>query len=157
MAEQSFNLDRIDVRILRELSRNGRITSIDLSNRVGLSPTPTARRVRRLERVGIISGYSARIDEVALGFDVSVFVSVRLDRQVDDALATFERAIAEFPEVVDCWLMTGDRDYLLRVVTENMRDFEKFLVGKLTRVDGVASIQSSIPLRRVKAGLARTP
>ena len=157
MRDLSVNLDQIDIRILRELSRNGRITSIDLSNRIGLSPSPTTRRVRRLEGAGVISGYSARIDEVALGFDVSVFVSVRLDRQVDDALATFERAIAAFPEVVDCWLMTGDRDYLLRVVTENMREFERFLVGKLTKVDGVASIQSSIPLRRVKAGLARTP
>ena len=96
------------------------------------------------------------IDEAALGFAVSVFVSVKLDKQVDDALATFEAAIAQFPEVVDCWLMTGNRDYLLRVVTTGLAAFEQFLVGRLTKVRGVASIESSIPLRRVKAGIARS-
>ena len=129
----------------------------DLSERIGLSTTPTARRVRRLERAGIITGYAALIDETALGFDVSVFVSVQLERQVDDALARFEAAVREFPEVVDCWLMTGDRDYLLRIATTGLKEFEEFLVGRLTRVPGVASIQSSIPLRRVKQGGARIP
>ncbi len=129
----------------------------DLSERIGLSTTPTARRVRRLEKAGIITGYAALIDETALGFDVSVFVSVQLERQVDDALATFEAAVREFPEVVDCWLMTGDRDYLLRIATTGLKEFEEFLVGRLTRVPGVASIQSSIPLRRVKQGGARIP
>jgi Lrp/AsnC family leucine-responsive transcriptional regulator len=128
-----------------------------LSEQIGLSPTPTARRVQRLETAGAITGYGARIDEAALGFDISVFVSVQLDKQIDDALEAFESAILQFPEVVDCWLMTGNRDYLMRVVTTNLRDFETFLVGKLTKVDGVASIESSIPLRRVKSAYARTP
>ncbi len=128
-----------------------------LSEQIGLSPTPTARRVQRLESVGAITGYGARIDEAALGFDVSVFVSVQLDKQVDDALAAFESAILQFPEVVDCWLMTGNRDYLMRVVATNLSDFEAFLVGKLAKVEGVASIESSIPLRRVKSAHARTP
>lgn len=129
---------------------------VELSERVGLSPTPVARRIRRLEQVGIICGYAALIDEAALGFDVSVFVSVKLDKQVDDALARFEKAISTFPEVVDCWLMTGNRDYLLRVVTTGLGEFEQFLVGRLTKVGGVAAIESSIPLRRVKAGIARS-
>lgn len=154
---ESVSLDEFDVRILRLLGEQGRISVQDLSDQIGLSPTPTARRVRRLEEGGIITGYGARIDEAALGLDVSVFVSVQLDRQVDDALVKFETAIAGFPEVVDCWLMTGDRDYLMRIATTGLRDFEAFLVGKLTKVDGVASIQSSIPIRRVKAGGARTP
>lgn len=149
--------DVFDIRILRHLGEQGRISVQDLSDQIGLSPTPTARRIRRLEDAGVITGYGARIDEAALGFDVSVFVSVQLDRQVDDALVKFEAAISGFPEVVDCWLMTGDRDYLMRVATTGLRDFEAFLVGKLTKVDGVASIQSSIPIRRVKAGGARTP
>jgi len=156
MAE-SDTIDQFDILILRALSRDGRISLQDLSERIGLSTTPTARRVRRLETAGIITGYAALIDETALGFDVSVFVSVQLERQVDDALATFEAAVQQFPEVVDCWLMTGDRDYLLRIATTGLKEFEEFLVGRLTRVPGVASIQSSIPLRRVKQGGARIP
>ncbi|UWP90731.1 Lrp/AsnC family transcriptional regulator [Aliiroseovarius crassostreae] len=153
----TVQLDPFDIQILRRLSADGRISVQDLSDGIGLSPTPTARRVRRLEQVGIITGYGARIDEAALGFDVSVFVSVQLDKQIDEALVKFETAIASFPEVVDCWLMTGDRDYLMRVATTGLRDFEAFLVGRLTKVEGVASIQSSIPIRQVKAGYARTP
>lgn len=150
------NLDEFDVRILRMLSRDGRIPVQALSDAVGLSPTPVARRLRRLEEAGIVKGYTAVIDEHALGFETSVFVSVKLERQIDNALSTFETAIAAFPEVVDCWLMTGNRDYLLRVVTRSMSEFEAFLVGRLTKVPGVAEIESSIPLRRVKSALART-
>ncbi len=154
---ETDKIDQFDIHILRVLSREGRISLQDLSERIGLSTTPTARRVRRLETAGIITGYSALIDETALGFDVSVFVSVQLERQVDDALAAFEAAVQQFPEVVDCWLMTGDRDYMLRIATTGLKEFEEFLVGRLTRVPGVASIQSSIPLRRVKQGGARIP
>ncbi|MDE0208968.1 MAG: Lrp/AsnC family transcriptional regulator [Boseongicola sp.] len=154
---ESATFDQIDTRILRVLLVDGRISMQHLSEQIGLSPTPTARRVQRLESVGAITGYGARIDEAALGFDVSVFVSVQLDKQVDDALAAFESAILQFPEVVDCWLMTGNRDYLMRVVATNLSDFEAFLVGKLAKVEGVASIESSIPLRRVKSAHARTP
>lgn len=153
----SSNLDVFDIRILRALAQDGRLTVQALADRIGLSATPTARRLRALEDAGIVTGYRAVIDESALGFDVSVFISVQLDRQVDDALARFESQIATFPEVVDCWLMTGNRDYLLRVVTRNLRDFEQFLTGRLTKINGVASIESSIPLRRVKSGAARTP
>lgn len=151
------NIDTYDAAILRALAQDGRMTINDLSDRVGLSPSPVARRLRQLEDRGIIAGYAAVIDEAALGYAVSVFVSVKLDRQVDDALARFEAAIADFPEVVDCWLMTGNRDYLLRIVTTGLSEFERLLVGKLTKVPGVASIESSIPLRRVKAGHARLP
>ena len=150
-------IDAYDAAILRALAKDGRMTINDLSERVGLSPSPVARRLRQLEDSGIIAGYAAVIDEAALGYAVSVFVSVKLDRQVDDALAKFEAAIADFPEVVDCWLMTGNRDYLLRIVTTGLSEFERLLVGKLTKVPGVASIESSIPLRRVKAGRARLP
>ncbi|MCR8726096.1 Lrp/AsnC family transcriptional regulator [Frigidibacter sp. ROC022] len=149
-------MDEFDRRIVKALRDNGRISLQELSETVGLSPTPVSRRVRRLEDSGVISGYSALIDEASLGFGVSVFVSIKLDRQVDEALARFEAAIAEFPEVVDCWLMTGNRDYLLRIATEGLREYEEFLVGRMSRVRGIASMESSIPLRRVKAGFART-
>lgn len=150
------NLDSIDRRIVRVLREDGRISLLELAASVGLSPTPIARRVRRLEESGVITGYAALIDETTLGFGVSVFVSIKLDRQVDEALVTFEKAIAEFPEIVDCWLMTGNRDYLLRVATEGLAQFEQFLVGRMSKVPGIASMESSIPLRRVKGGIART-
>ncbi|WP_119308715.1 Lrp/AsnC family transcriptional regulator [Cohaesibacter haloalkalitolerans] len=154
---ENVNLDKFDLQILRLLRSDGRLSVQALAEAIGLSPTPTARRLKRLEECGVIKGYSALIDESALGFDVTVFVSVQLDRQVDNALAQFEAAIKTFPEVVDCWLMTGNRDYLIRVVTRDLKDFEHFLVGRLTKVPGVANIESSIPLRRIKEGLARTP
>lgn len=149
-------IDEIDRRILRRLQVDGRMSVQQLSESVGLSPTPTARRLRVMEEAGVITGYRAIIDEASLGFHVSVFVSVRLDRQIDGALAAFEAAVRIFPEVVDCWLMTGNRDYLLRVSTGNLAEFETFLVGRLTKVPGVASIESSIPLRRVKSDMVRT-
>ncbi len=148
-------IDEIDRRILRSLQRDGRMTVQQLSDEVGLSPSPCARRVRMLEEAGIIKGYAAVIDEARLGFGVSVFVSVKLDRQVDDALKNFEARVKSYPEVVDCWLMTGTRDYLIRIATEGLAEFEAFLTGKLTRIEGVSSIESSIPLRRVKAASAR--
>ena len=148
-------IDEFDRKILRALQQDGRLTILELSDRVGLSPSPVSRRLKALEEAGLIGGYTALIDEAKLGYNVSVFVSVRLDRQVDEGLAAFETAIEAFPEVVDCWLMTGNQDYLLRVVTTDLAAFEQFLVGKLTRAPGVASLESSIPLRRVKAGVSR--
>lgn len=148
-------LDDIDRRILRQLQADGRMSIQQISDGIGLSPTPVARRVRALEDRGIITGYRAIVDEEAMGYGFSVFVSVRLDRQMDSALAAFETAIGQLPEVVDCWLMTGNRDYLLRVATSGLREFETFLVGRLTRIPGVAAIESSIPLRRIKSDALR--
>ena len=148
-------IDAIDRRILQALQREGRLTQLELADQVGLSPSPCARRVKRLESEGYIRGYSALIDEEKLGFGFSIFVSVRLDKQVDERLLNFEAAITQCPEVVDCWLMTGSFDYLLRVAVTDLHEFERFLTANLTRIDGVASIESSIPLRRVKEHAAR--
>ncbi|MCZ0962997.1 Lrp/AsnC family transcriptional regulator [Paracoccus benzoatiresistens] len=148
-------LDRIDRRILAELQRDGRLSRQELSERVGLSPTPCLRRMRMLEEEGVITGFTVLVDETQVGFGFSVFVSVKLDRQVDDQLVAFEKAIALCPEVVDCWLMTGSRDYLLRIAVANLREFEQFLTGKLTKVPGVASLETAIPIRRVKGHQAR--
>lgn len=148
-------IDEIDRNILRVLKTDGRIGVAELATRVGLSQSPVSRRLQRLEERGIITGYAAMIDEAALGFGISVFVSVKLERQVDDAIAKFERAVRLLPEVVDCWLMTGNRDYLLRIAASGLPEFERFLTTSLTRIDGVASIESSIPLRRVKGDQAR--
>ncbi len=154
---ETANLDEFDLRILRLLREHGRMPLQELADHVGLSPTPVGRRVRNLETAGIITGYAALIDEAALRFPVSVFVSVKLDRQIDRDLAEFETAIQSFPEVVDCWLMTGNRDYLLRVATDGLAGFEDFLTRRLTKLSCVANIESAIPIRRVKAGVCREP
>ncbi|MGB0359254.1 MAG: Lrp/AsnC family transcriptional regulator [Litorivicinaceae bacterium] len=148
-------LDGIDGKILKALQRDGRLSQLELAEEVGLSPTPCARRVKKLEADGYIRGYTALIDEEKLGFGFSIFVSVRLDKQIDDRLVTFEEAVARYQEVVDCWLMTGGFDYLLRVAVSDLHEFERFLTRKLTKIEGVASIESSIPLRRVKESVAR--
>lgn len=129
----------------------------ELSAVVGLSPSPCSRRLKALEDSGYIRGYCALIDERKIGYTVSVFVSVQLDRQIDDALETFEASVSACPEVVDCWLMTGNRDYLLRIATKDLAGFEHFLTQTLTRIPGVSSIESSIPLRRVKFDICRAP
>jgi Lrp/AsnC family leucine-responsive transcriptional regulator len=149
------SIDRIDHMILRALRDDARLTTQELSDRVGLSPSPCARRIRRLEGEGYISAYRAVVDEGAMGFGFSVFVSVRLDRQVDQRLQGFEARIRDCSEVVDCWLMTGSFDYLLRVAVADLHEFEAFLTGRLTKIPGVASIESSIPIRRVKNDAAR--
>lgn len=149
-AKSQRQLDQIDQRILNELQKNGRISHQELADVVGLSATPCARRVRALEDEGYIAGYTALIDERRLGFGFSVFISVKLERQIEEQLHRFESAIRACPEVVDCWLMTGNRDYLIRVVVRDLEDFEKLLTGKLTKFPGVASLESSIPIRRLK-------
>ncbi len=103
----------------------------------------------------MIKGYSAQIDEAKMGFGFSVFVSVRLDQQVDGRLEEFEGNVRRYSEIVDCWLMTGSFDYLLRVAVADLDEFETFLTGRLTKIPGVASIESSIPIRRVKNQISR--
>ena len=148
-------MDSLDHRILRELQAEGRLSHQELADRIGLSASPCARRVRKLETEGYITGYGAEIDETKLGFSFSVFISVRLDRQIDDRLVAFEREVGRCPEVVDCWLMTGSFDYLLRVSVRDLEEFEHFLTRRLTKQPGVASLESSIPIRRVKRTAAR--
>lgn len=145
-----IGLDAIDVRILDRLQRDGRISNVDLARDVGLSPSPCLRRVRDLEEAGLIDRYAAILDQRKAGLDLSVFVQVTLERQIETALETFERTIAERPEVMECYLMTGDADYLLRVVVADVTAYERFLKNHLTRIPGVASIKSSFALNRVK-------
>lgn len=149
------SVDHIDQKILKELQADASRSHQTIGELAGLSPSPCSRRIRIMEAEGIIEGYSARVDENRLGFSLSVFVSVKLDRQIDNNLVSFERGVALCPEVVDCWLMTGNRDYLLRVAVADLSEFEDFLTQRLTRLQGVASIESSIPIRRVKGQLSR--
>lgn len=142
-------LDPTDRRILAALAEDGRASLRDLAERVGLSQTPLLRRVRRLEQDGVIAGYGARLDERKLGQAISVYVAVTLATQSEEALATFEREIVKAPEVMSCFLMTGGSDYMLRVVVGSLDAYEGFLTRTLTRIAGVAHIQSSFALRAV--------
>ena len=143
-------MDAIDMRILNELQQEGRLSNQELAARVGLSASPCLRRVNKLEKDGIIQRYAAVVDQAKVGIPVSVFVSVKLERQREDVMARFEAAIAGYPQVVECYLMTGSRDYLLRVVTKDLVAYERFLKDTITRIDGVASIESSFALNQVK-------
>ncbi|MCH8196757.1 MAG: Lrp/AsnC family transcriptional regulator [Proteobacteria bacterium] len=144
------DLDAIDRRILDRLQENGRISNVELANDVGISSSPCWRRVRELEKRGVISGYVALVDAAAVGLPVSVFVQVTLERQIEAALETFEAAVKERPEVMECYLMTGDADYLLRVVVSDLPTYEAFLKDHLTRIPGIANIKSSFALNQVK-------
>lgn len=144
------DLNEIDRKILMVLQSDGRISLSDLSGKVNLSPSPCLRRIRRLERSGIISRYVAVLDQAKVGLPVSVFVSIKLESQRVEALERFKRAIAKWPEVLECYLMTGPRDYLLRIVAADVGAYEQFLKQKLTRIDGVASIDSSFALEQTK-------
>ncbi|MFG1462371.1 Lrp/AsnC family transcriptional regulator [Xanthobacter sp. DSM 24535] len=143
-------MDLLDRKILSALQEDGRITIAELAARVGLSSSPCLRRVRHLEEEGLITRYVAVLDQRAVGLPVSVFVSIKLERQREDALDAFAAAIRHWPEVLECYLMTGQRDYLLRVVVADLESYERFLKQKLTRVEGIASIESSFALEQVK-------
>ena len=143
-------LDAIDRQILTHLQRNARMSNARLAERVGLSPAPCLRRIRALEEAGIIRDYVALVDSRAVDRAVTVFIEIRLDLQVKDRLDILERAIREWPEVLECNLMTGDADYLLRVAVPDVDAYEHFLRDKLTRLEGVASIKSSFALKQVK-------
>ena len=143
-------LDAIDRRILEHLQDNARISNVDLATRVGISASPCWRMVRELEESGVISNYVTLIDAASVGLMVSVFVNVSLERQVERELDVFQKAIRERPEVMECYLMTGEADFLLRVVVPDLMAYERFLMDHLTRVPGIASIKSSFALKQVK-------
>jgi Lrp/AsnC family leucine-responsive transcriptional regulator len=143
-------LDATDRRILGELQAHARISNVDLAAKVHLSPSPCLARVRALEQAGVISRYAALLDPLKLGLGVSVFIRVRLETQGEQALETFEAAVRDCPEVMECYLMTGDSDYLLRVLVPDIEAVQHFIVKRLAKVPGVANIQSSFALKQVK-------
>lgn len=157
-------LDQIDRGILVALQENARIPNLELAHAVGLSPSPCSRRVKALEEAGVIRRYATLIDPAAVGLPVSVFISVTLERQAETELEVFEREMARLPEVMECYLMTGDADYLLRVVVPDLDTYKRFLMDHLTRIPGVSNIRSSFALKQVQyrtalplVGAAETP
>ncbi len=145
-----LKLDRIDHKILDSLQNDARITNVELAKKAGLSPSPCLQRVRALEKSGLISRYVTLLNPLALGLTVSVFIQVSLEKQVERALEVFEKAIQSRPEVMECYLMTGDADYLLRVVVPDVQSLERFIVNYLSKIPGIASIKSSFSLKQVK-------
>ncbi len=143
-------LDAIDWAILSLLQDDARLSNVDLAKAVGLSPSPCLARVRALEEAGYISRYVSLLDPRRIGLTVSVFIQVALEKQVERALGVFEQAIRDRPEVMECYLMTGESDYLLRVVVPDLQALERFILDVLTRIPGVGNIKSSFALKQVK-------
>jgi DNA-binding Lrp family transcriptional regulator len=145
----AVTLDATDRRMLRALQADGRMSNADLAKSVNLSESASLRRLRALETAGVISRYAAIINERAVGLPISVFVTVTLSSQAEGALTAFETAIATVPEVVECYLMTGGSDYLLRLVVRDVDDLERVHSRELTRIPGVTRVSSSVAMRTV--------
>lgn len=143
-------LDRADRRILAELQNSGRISNVELAGKVGLSPSPCLARVKQLEDKGIVSRYVALLDPESIGSTVSVFIQISLTNQTERNLETFEKVVIALPEVMECYLMSGDSDYLLRVVVTDTVALRDFILDKLTKIEAVSSIRSSFSLKQVK-------
>jgi DNA-binding Lrp family transcriptional regulator len=151
---ERVQLDEIDRKILQELQENARISNVELASRVGLSPAPCLRRVRALEELGVIQKYVTLLDANAVDLGVTVFVQVSLNLQVEGRLDTFEEAIMRRPEVLECYMMAGEADYLLRVVVPDVQAYERFLKESLTRIENVASFRSTFALKQAKYSTA---
>lgn len=145
-----MQLDRYDRRILEVLQREGRISNQDLATRVGLSPSPCLRRVRTLEDSGLITGYHAELDARKLGLSLIALLSISMDRHTPERFAAFEAAVGQIPEVIECLLITGQKsDYQLKLVVRDMDDYQRLLLEKITRIEGVAGVHTSFVLRQV--------
>ena len=147
---QRVKLDEIDWQILAELQADGRMTNVELASRVGISPPPCLRRVRALEEAGVIRGYRAILDPKALGFEVTVFAMVGLASQAEVDLKAFERAVAGWPIVRECHMLNGEIDFILKIVTQDLDEFQTFLTEKLTAAPNVASVKTSLTIRSAK-------
>lgn len=145
-----LKLDRIDKNILNLMQSNGRITNLELAEQVGLSATPCSRRVKRLEKLGLIDRHVTLLNAKALGLDLTIIIGISMDRHTPDRFESFEKAIIDMPEVVECSIVTGQSaDFLLKVLVKDMRQYEEFLLGKLTKLEGVSGVHSSFVLRQL--------
>lgn len=145
-------MDEKDRQIIRMLQRDGRMSNQDLSDAVHLSPSPCLRRLRNLEKQGVIQGYSARVDARAYGLPITAFVRIRLERHDEATVRTFEQAVSRMDEVLECHVMTGHTDYQLRVVMGSLEAYETFIRARLQRIGGIGSIDTSFAYGTVKDG-----
>jgi len=148
--QPQLKLDRTDRRILTLMQANGRISNLELAENIGLSPTPCSRRVKRLEESGLIDRHVTILNPVLLGLNITAMISITMDRHTPDRFENFEQSVSAFPEVVECSIVTGQAaDYLLKAVLPDMTYYEEFLLGRLTRIEGVTGVHSSFVLRKV--------
>ena len=144
------SLDKIDRQILALLRENARISNLELAESVNLSPTPCARRVKQLEDSGIITGYSVTTDPIKLGYQLSVYIAISMDKHTAERFSNFEKKLREFPEVVSCSIVTGrSEDYLIKALVKDMAHYEEFLLHRLNRIEGIAQVHTSFELRQV--------
>lgn len=150
MSATDISLDKIDKRILQLLQANARISNLELAEKIGLSPTPCARRIKRLEDIGVIRSHVTILDEAVLGLSLTAMISISMDRHTPERFEHFEKQIGDFPEIVECSIVTGQSaDYLLKAVLPDMARYEEFLLGRLTKIEGVTGVHSSFVLRKV--------
>ena len=144
------SLDKIDRQILALLRENARISNLELAESVNLSPTPCARRVKQLEDSGVITGYSVTTDPRKLGYQLSVYIAISMDKHTAERFSNFEKKLREFPEVVSCSIVTGrSEDYLIKALVKDMAHYEEFLLHRLNRIEGIAQVHTSFEVRQV--------
>lgn len=144
-----MKIDKVDKRILKELQANARISNLELAEIVNLSPTPCARRVKHLEEAGIITDHITLLDSEKLGLNLTAMISITMEKHTADLFEKFERDAANLPEVIDCYLVTGqDSDFLIKALIRDMRHYEEFLLRRLTKLDGVSGVHTSFVLRQ---------
>lgn len=145
-----MQLDKIDKKILNKLQENGKITNIQLSNEVGLSAAPTLERVKKLEKNGVIEGYHAKVNHSTVGLGIEAVIMINLVRQMENAITDFKRGIQDVPEITECFQITGQWDYIIKVVVKDIPAFERLIGGKLSKMDQISQMQSMVVLSKVK-------
>jgi len=150
-------LDVFDLKIIEALQSEGRLSNVELADRIGLSPSPCLRRVKRLEAEGVIEGYSARINREKIGMGVTVFVSVGLERHREEEAERFRKAVVRLPQVVSCHAISGESDFLLEIAVADLNQYSEFVLKRLRRIPGVKDLQSSFSLETMKAGFSLPP
>jgi Lrp/AsnC family leucine-responsive transcriptional regulator len=146
----NYNLDKTDLRILRILQENAKITNLQLSTEIGLSPAPTLERVKKLENAKLIRGYYAQLDAEALGIGISAIIQITLTRQVENAISNFKKEISRIPEIMECYQVTGNADYVLIVMMKDIRAFESLISQKLSKMEEIGQMQTMVVLSKLK-------
>ncbi|MCX6183083.1 MAG: Lrp/AsnC family transcriptional regulator [Bacteroidetes bacterium] len=145
-----MKLDKIDLKILRALQKDGRITNLQLSQDIGLSPAPTLERVKKLESSGFIASYHACVNEQKLGLGIQAFISISLTRQIDNAIAGFKSKINDIPEIMECYQITGNADYLVKIMVKDIPSFEQLISNRLSKIEEIGQMHSMVILSKIK-------
>lgn len=146
----NHNLDKIDLKILKILQENAKITNLQLSGEIGLSPAPTLERVKKLESAKLIKGYYTQVNEEALGIGIKAIIQITLTRQLENAISNFKKEIAKIPEIMECYQVTGNADYILIALLKDIRDFENLISQRLSKVEEIGQMQTMVILSKVK-------